>query len=100
MKPEQQRVAIAEACGWRIQEHVSPECKDEAIMCWIRPNGNDWQPEKLPDYCNSLDAMHEAEKVLNNGQIVTYIQWLPRGAFSTAAQRAEAFLRTIGKWTE
>ena len=95
MKPERQRIAIAEACGWRTG-YRDPEA---------------WHP--LPDYLNDLNAMHEAEKVLSRGE--GYHQ---KGGFglyktalaevcdeqhpidATAAQRAEAFLRTIGKWEE
>ncbi len=71
----------------------------------------------IPDYLNSLDAMAEAEKVLRfdkatmqPGGWVHYIQCLCEVArcragvsddnfkactFATAAQRAEAFLRTL-----
>jgi hypothetical protein len=107
MTPEQQRTAIAEACGWRIAERVSPEAKEAATACWIRPNGDEWQEENLPDYLNDLNAMHEAEKVLNEKQdhIMNDTLWdMCEGRkylwHATAAQRAEAFLRTIGKWKE
>ena len=68
-----------------------------------------------PNYLNDLNAMHEAEKVLTLGQRVIYadnlcIIWTGRDdravpiwfwiTEATAAQRAEAFLRTIGKWEE
>ncbi len=59
------------------------------------------------DYCNDLNAMHEAEKTLNNGQIEIYCGFLHKknhgvwwGTHVTARQRAEAFLRTLGKWEE
>jgi hypothetical protein len=74
----------------------------------------------LPDYLNDLNAMHEAEKVLRQNQFhfVDYYGTLFRvvsrsetyegniGYFgfelvtATASQRAEAFLRTIGKWRD
>lgn len=55
-------------------------------------------------------AMHEAEKTLSDEQLES-MAWLlrdrepDRHGFvvmlrATAAQRAEAFLRTIGKWEE
>jgi hypothetical protein len=68
--------------------------------------------------CNDLNAMHEAEKVLTQdqrGQIVDELCEIvlrekntesgPMTAiisafFATARQRAEAFLRTLGKWEE
>jgi hypothetical protein len=80
MKPELQRIAIAEACG-----------------CTETP---------LPDYLNDLNAMHEAQKILTYAQGGEMTLWITRihgdgygpQLFATAAQRAEAFLRTIGKW--
>ena len=81
MKPEQQQVAIEEACGWTVWS------------CGV------------PDYLNDLNAMHEAENSLTTSQMTTMSQYLHRKigvlwGFATAAQRAEAFLRTIGKWKE
>jgi hypothetical protein len=67
----------------------------------------------LPDYLNDLNAMHEAEKVLTEDQQEQYLNNLYEVCnlhsmindawnlnCATAAQRAEAFLRTIGKWEE
>jgi predicted Zn-dependent protease len=68
----------------------------------------------LPDYLNDLNAMHEAERMLlakcgNDPQDDLWIYYLANLLMSaplclrehaTAAQRAEAFLRTIGKWEE
>jgi hypothetical protein len=122
MSPEKQRIAIAEACGWQF----CPPCpipgddpdyqkhKEDAIMCWARPGNHEWQTEQVPDYLTDLNAMHEAEKVLTDGQWQQFEYQLchrdiVNGHFgkaritmmhATAAQRAEAFLRTIGKWGE
>jgi len=105
MNPEQQRIAIAEACGWK---------PDKRGLGWLSPHG---YYASEPDYLHDLNAMHEAEKVLtkanwggyaaelyritdaHNHGISPNHHWLAV-AFSTAAQRAEAFLRTIGKWEE
>jgi hypothetical protein len=88
MTPEAQRIAIAEVCGWTessLNKH----------------------PQWIPDYTTSLDAMHEAETVLrrdNNhdgcgtSALDCYAQRISKCA--TASQRAEAFLRTFGKWVE
>jgi hypothetical protein len=64
----------------------------------------------IPNYLNDLNAMHEAEKVLTQAQDYDYrTVTLPKvckdgsgmiALTATAAQRAEAFLRTIGKWKE
>lgn len=66
-------------------------------------NGNNEGP--FPDYCNNLNAMHEVEKMLNKKQWVAYGRELSRlnvfpMVHATAAQRAEAFLRTLGKWED
>jgi len=64
----------------------------------------------IPDYCNDLNAMHEAEKMLTDEQCV-FIRVHLRERLethaasrytwhATARQRAEAFLRTLGKWEE
>ena len=64
------------------------------------------------DYCADLNAMHEAEKVLKGyEQIHTYVWHLNnRKDWETdhklmevhisARDRAEAFLRALGKWEE
>ena len=93
MTPKAQRIAIAEACGWK---------PDKRGLGWLSPHGY-YAPE--PDYLNDLNAMHEAEKVLNQEQKEDYFfiifnfygNW-PKAIQATAAQRARAFLRVIGKW--
>jgi len=59
------------------------------------------------DYCNDLNAMHEAEKVLSPQETDKYVTTLclevqsePSLHNATARQRAEAFLRALGKWEE
>lgn len=60
------------------------------------------------DYCADLNAMHEAENTLSQTNMFVmahYIEQLvnKNGLFyfrATARQRAEAFLRTLGKWEE
>lgn len=106
MKPELQRIAIAEACEWRRVDVY--EWKDNVRLPkqWI-------ELEDLPDYLNDLNAMHEAEEKLppnlrNNfmDRLDDVIELNPDAlsewhlVHATAAQRAEAFLRTKGKWTD
>lgn len=108
MTPEKQRIAIAEACGWRYSPYASVELKNEAILSWIRPGNADWQPECVPDYLHDLNAMHEAIGCLTDGEYAEYSKLLirmfgmtrPRYHDATAAQRAEAFLRTLNLWEE
>jgi hypothetical protein len=105
MTPEQQRVAIAEACGWKWEKFWTGEL-------YGKPVGEQGPLMELPDYLNDLNAMHDAEKVLTPEQLVDYCAFRLRATTgegcvtdykmirATASQRAEAFLRTIGKWEE
>lgn len=58
------------------------------------------------DYCTDLNAMHEAEDELRGNQYMVYATILDSvegslfGIRATARQRAEAFLRVMGKWEE
>lgn len=99
--------AIARACGWT---HITPD----TIQYTARRADGKW--DLIPDYCNDLNAMHEAEQLLWNKN------WSLRHEFvnnlarimnpihgyrmqeaidlldATARQRAEAFLKTIEKF--
>lgn len=116
MKPEQQRIAIAEACGF-VAHYSWMKGTDAAHIAekgiWRYGSGMHYFGT-LPDYLNDLNAMHEAEKTITGTQQDTFRDELkevcfrdwhggkkPRihAEFATAAQRAEAFLRAIGKWT-
>ena len=93
MTNEQINISIAEACGWK---------PDKRGLGWLSPHGY-YAPE--PDYCNDLNEMHEAEKMLNKEQWVAYGKELSRlnvfpMVHATAKQRVEAFLRTLEKWEE
>lgn len=100
MSPEAQRVAIAEACGWI---EVRPATCVQGQFTGIPPKGlfRDQLRTWLPDYLTDLNAMHKAEDALfGKCGWVHYSQVLLSGNIhATAAQRAEAFLRTLGKWT-
>ena len=96
MTPEQQRVKIAEACGWK-HHHTRPSETERHQKKWRYLSD-------LPNYLNDLNAMHEAEKVLSATQMHHYGQWLQNiyGPIyrATAAQRARAFLKTLELWEE
>ena len=102
MTPEQQRIAIAEACGWTVTHwKVNP------FDVIATKDGTEYLLKHLPNYPFDLNAMHEAEKVLtwkNQGDYAAALGRSYDGSFphvtATASQRAEAFLRTIGKWEE
>lgn len=82
------------------------------------PNRKASQPS-CPDYLNDLNAMHEAEELTRKNQfhavdyphavfkVITGLDWkgdmgyfFPMVIRATAADRAEALLKTIGKWVE
>lgn len=106
MSPEEMRIAIAEACGWKLKNtsHYDPPC-----VLWEHPD--EMLPvfeHELPDYLNNLDEMAGAVNSLNEaqrgmfannlrdmfGEIVSLFDY----ANATAAQRAEALLRTLNKF--
>jgi hypothetical protein len=110
MKPEEQRIAIAEACGWGIVKDYGNG------SLYGYPNRipsydvAECPPRAIPDYLTDLNAMHEAEKVLNQAEDYRYRAYvLPQvcgdgsgliAVTATATQRAEAFLRSINKWRD
>jgi hypothetical protein len=112
VKPEAQRIAIAEVCGWKgpdhkeVQNHVATWQKPE--IWWMNPKGELTWISEVPDYLNDLNAMHDAEKMLTAQQGGDYDShlWIiiqrdktrPACWHATAAQRAEAFLKTLNLW--
>ncbi len=127
MNTVKQKLAIAEAHGWTgIEDYSGPLMMSAGS--YIRgypPHITPMIGKKvdLPDYLNDLNEMHEAEKTLNHLTPLydcTLIQTISDGEFdmrkhpiasmhyvdallgihATASQRAEAFLKTIGKWVE
>jgi hypothetical protein len=112
MTPEAQRIAIAEACGWKFRkagsgfELLEP---DGQRNCADTDPLTNWQSfsYRLPNYLNDLNAMHEAEKVLGKDHWHEYWKYLETYdanpycvCFATAAQRCEAFLKTLGLWND
>jgi hypothetical protein len=109
MTPEAQRIVIAEACGYRRKE---PNWNR-----WLKPDGQyeAYGIAGLPDYLSDLNAIHEAEKVLEElnktynlqteipltlkyGNLLVVATNMTNPYHATAAQRAG--LRTLGKWVE
>jgi len=94
MTDEQINAAIARECG----DYICECCKDICKDC-----------DK--NYCTDLNAMHEVEKLVTSDWNPTYANQLAKAVnanysddpcffCATARQRAEAFLRTLGKWEE
>lgn len=107
MTDKQMNKAIAEACGWT--EIQGCTCWDDVFRG--KPPGEN-RLKHIEDYSNDFIAMHEAEKVLGN-KLSQYGNELCNMTLAneadkpecyiwhaTARQRAEAFLRTLGKWEE
>lgn len=104
MTTEEQRIAIAEACGWTFDTDGIP----------TNPQGTRWGVLKMravPEYLHDLNACRWMESVLNEDQKGNYVSELANFfdaeygeefdlVHATAPQRCEAFLRTIGKWKE
>ena len=97
-------IAIAEHFGWHgIREHTF----EPHHLIGMQGPLREFMP--IPDYLNDLNAMAEAERVLTPEQRKQYAElllpmmgepeWSYNDVFATATQRAEAFLRTLSKWT-
>lgn len=114
MTPQQQRIAIAEACGWK-----PCPCGKEYCQYLLPPRATSYRASRTPpDYLNDLNAMHAAEEYIKDWpkwvkMLAKVIAGVPNAtraegtkvlvdspilARATAAQRAEAFLRTLNLW--
>jgi hypothetical protein len=99
MTDEQINQRIAEACGW-TDCVVHPE-----FGLMGTPPDTHGLRTAVDYYTVDLNAMAEAEKVLvNQFTTIEEAYWRnlqqvkPHPIYATARQRAEAFLRTLGKW--
>jgi len=123
MKPEEQRIAIAEFCGWKEVEfgvgHNSNLCLGHKPTFHNNKIISYTVDYVVPDYLNDLNAIRRAEKKLDSErlvgvyvatlleivlpdewQVVNHITTTRAFVYATAAQRAEALLKTIGKWKD
>jgi hypothetical protein len=106
MTQDQQRIAIAKACGWTEIDEL------RANRSMGKPPGK-ISFEFLPNYPADLNACHEMEQVMTTNQFDKYCHHLDqiRGmrhctyataaerCKASAAERCEAFRRTLGLWT-
>lgn len=94
MTDQAKRIKIAELCGWTPKTYEWPTMSP----------GNPFRfQSEMPDYLNDLNAMHEAEKLLEGrltegSPMYRYTRALHKstygmGHLATASERAEAFLR-------
>jgi hypothetical protein len=93
MTDKQINAAIAKACDIVGKDKYGPIYKT--------PDG--WVVD-CPRFATDLNAMHEAQRALTKAQTDEYIAVLfdstHEATLATARQRAEAFLRALGKWEE
>ena len=75
MNNEKQRIAIAKACGWH--EEPEPIRSFNPTAWWHNNHRYPSNVMPVPDYCNDLNAMHEAEKVLTKVNWGGYAAALP-----------------------
>lgn len=133
MTKDQIRMAIGEACGFVWYRIPKDRLTDRRYRFLALPAIQEYEGQSeiwkeradgserisnmefmanngyLPSYDSDLNAMHEAEQVLTQGQKTQYIfqlqticggQQFGDNYFATAAQRAEAFLRVLGRWKD
>ena len=81
------------------------EAITQATGLWNYPYSS--ETKRMYDFCSDLNAMHEAENVLMHADLLfEYGMHISRDhkydylLRATARERAEAFLRTLGKWEE
>jgi len=118
MNKEAQRIAIARVCGLKIRKVIYNKGTAEV---WVSEGR-----EPIPDYLGDLNACHEMEEIIRaKGLSKTYFNHLYHAVnqecveatgyefddlvscaevatyavSATAAQRCEAFLKTLGLWT-
>jgi len=108
MTDQEQNIVVAAYC---LPKWQKLQIGDKTSYYLI---GDGWHI--LPNYGQSLDAMHEAEKQLTDDQHCSFRCYLERVTYigdnvpiirneranisPSASQRREAFLRTIGKWKD
>lgn len=101
MSPQEQNIAIAEACGWKRPFGNTGD--------WERPDGSMARHLSIPSYHSDLNACAEFEATLTPIQeefyrlklsSITHRGGRDRNVFATAPQRCEAFLRTLNLWKE
>ena len=117
MKDHEINQAIAESVGFTsirmsaLWEFTDPP-EDHQVLCGLNKDG---KSRAIANYCNDLNAIQEAEKTIFGSSnawedfTINLICVLKASSMveldvmvcllqATARQRAEAYLRTIGKW--
>mgnify|MGYP003627043662 CR=1 FL=1 len=101
-------IKVAELLGWK-SAMLNVGVHHEKVLCWRSPTSM-WMTEGdgsygMPNYCNDLNAMHDAEKAAFDWNTFgSYCGELDvvdenHGITATARQRAEAFVLTMKETT-
>jgi hypothetical protein len=106
LTPEAQRIAIAEAHGWKKYGKPYPSFDTGEDVQWWKKNDACGECCDLPDYLNDLNAIHAAEGTIFEDEIMWQKYRDEEFRFLlandtrplSAAQRCECFLKAIGKW--
>ena len=120
MNKEKQLIAIAEACGLPKPYSRWSGADGDTLCHSVTVEDGLKRAKTFPDYLNDLNAMHEAwfnvifpkpslcleyyqnlcmvVETKKDGAHIFGVCLYDKVTNATAAQRAEAFLRTIGKW--
>jgi hypothetical protein len=121
MTDDQINIAIAEnVFGWRQSVATHPQ-SGNLVVIWTDNKSNFSHLRKPANFCNDLNAMHDAEISLSGDGLECSLNEARYGEAlfrvinptkdgagtsdfdkitASARQRAEAFLRTLGKWEE
>jgi hypothetical protein len=115
-------IILAEFCGWDCDPMVAREWESRGQ--WARHStvdgGTIVSKNRIPDYCNDLNAIHEVEAKLTSNQRFEYFYnlndavglvnsnspaWIKEFsvidiATASAQQRAEALVKTLDKWVD
>ncbi len=92
--------------AWKVTEDIA---RQHVCGSKTTPDRVIMEPAPIPDYLSDLNAMYEAEETLifKSIYLATVPEWFGHlvkasgnAPHSKAYQRAEAVLRTIGKWEE
>jgi len=99
MTDEELRIKVAELCGWDLTIHTSERVYGQKFV--TNPEGKLVIKDLIPDYCNDLNAMREAEKMLDKKMYLKYTttlisvvngtlfeRWERNAMSATARQRA------------
>jgi len=120
MTEQEQQIAIAESCGWKDCHRAlggfdAGDGVTERYVIGIPPNCSFYKV--LPVYLKDLNACHEFEKTLSDEQKLKYYHYICvavrrengqsdhesiyaplHTTHATAAQRSEAYLKTLKLW--